>query len=77
MQQEYRVESFVPAVKGCGAQDNGWDPERCRQFQDFLNQCSRDGWRLHSSEYRQVTSTGGCGNTRGAWLVCIFERERR
>lgn len=72
---EYRVESFIPTVKGCGAQDNGWDAERCRQFQQFLNERAVGGWRLHSSEYRQVTATGGCGNTGGAWLVCIFERQ--
>lgn len=71
---KYMVKAFVPKVAGCGAQDNGWDDARCTQFQDFLNTQSVDGWRLHSSAFRDVT-VKGCSGGRGAWLVCTFERE--
>lgn len=74
MAYEYKVEAFTPVIRGCGAQDMGWDLERCRQFQDFLNSKVTTGWKLHSSEYRQVTGAG-CGNNKGAHLVCIFERQ--
>jgi len=70
---EYKVDTFVPKVKGCGAQDNGWDSERCAQFQLFLNDYAKQGWKLQSSEYREV-SVKGCSGAKGAWLVCIFER---
>ena len=73
MAVEYKVKAFVPKVSGCGAQDNGWDATRCTQFEQFLNQHSQDGWRLHSSEYRSVT-VQGCGGGKGSWLVCIFEK---
>lgn len=70
---QYKVLSFVPKVSGCGAKDTGWDQKRCEQFQSFLNSHAQDGWKLHSSEYRQVT-VKGCGGGQGAWLVCIFEK---
>lgn len=75
MSTEYMVKSFVPTVSGCGAIDMGWDEKRCKQFEDFLNNQAADGWRLHSSEFRQVTIKG-CSNSKGAWLVCVFEREK-
>jgi hypothetical protein len=74
MKPEYKVSSFIPTIMGCGAQDNGWDRERCEQFQTFLNNECSDGWKLHSCEYRQVTVKSGCGANNGAWLVCIFEK---
>jgi len=67
------VKTFVPKVAGCGAKDSGWDVARCSQFEDFVKRHAIDGWRLHSSEYRQVT-VKGCGGGNGAWLVCIFEQ---
>jgi Domain of unknown function (DUF4177) len=75
MAVEYKVDTFVPKISGCGGTDNGWDQERCSQFQKFLNQYASDNWKLHSSEYREVSmSTKSCGGSKGAWLVCIFER---
>lgn len=71
---QYKVEVFVPAVKGCGAQDMGWDDARRSQFADFLNHHAGGGWRLHSTEYRPVTVAGGCGKQTGTVLVCIFEK---
>jgi hypothetical protein len=73
MTVQYTVKAFVPKISGCGAQDNGWDEIRCKQYEDFLNKNAVDGWRFHSSEYRTVT-TKGCGNNKGAWLVCTFEK---
>lgn len=73
MAVEYMVRTFVPKVAGCGAKDQGWDDQRCKQFEDFLNSNSTNGWKLHSSEYRQVT-VKGCSGGKGTWLVCIFER---
>jgi len=75
MKYEYRVGTFVPKVMGCGAEDKGWDQERCSQFEAYLNQQASEGWQLHSMEYREVTQRGGCSGSRGAWLVCIFERQ--
>ena len=72
---EYVVDTFVPTVKGCGAEDKGWDPERCAQYQKFLNSYASKGWRLHKADYREVKSAGGCGTTSGAWLVCVFEKQ--
>lgn len=73
MATKYMVRAFLPKVAGCGAQDNGWDDARCLQFEEFLNTHAVDGWRLHSSEYREVVNRG-CGGGKGAWLVCTFER---
>lgn len=70
---QYKVKAFVPKVSGCGAQDNGWDEVRCAQFEAFLNENAVDGWRFHSSEYREVT-VKGCSGSKGAWLVCTFEK---
>ncbi|MCF5891269.1 DUF4177 domain-containing protein [Aeromonas veronii] len=56
----YKVDTFIPTVSGCGAKDNGWDSKRCEQFQAFLNQYAESGWRLHSSDFREVT-VAGCG----------------
>jgi hypothetical protein len=69
----YKVDTFVPKVSGCGAQDNGWDQVRCGQYQTFLNEYAEKGWRLHSSDFRQV-NVAGCGKSKGAWLVCVFEK---
>lgn len=74
MSYEYKVDAFIPSVSGCGAKDNGWDSERCTQYQTFLNKYAKDGWRLNSSEFREVAAAG-CGGGKGAWLVCVFERE--
>ncbi len=76
MQNEYKVKAFVPTVKGCGAEDTGWDESRCNQFQSFLNQEASESWKLHSCEYRTVKVTEGCSNPQGMWLVCIFERPK-
>ena len=75
MASMYMVRAFVPMISGCGGQDNGWDEVRCKQFEDFLNANAVNGWRLHSSEYRQVVSRG-CSGGKGAWLVCTFERSQ-
>lgn len=72
---EYKVAVFVPAISGCGGQDNGWDQQRMGQYQAFLNQHAAGGWKLQASDYRTVTTTG-CGGGTGAWLVCVFERPR-
>jgi Domain of unknown function (DUF4177) len=74
MSVDYMVKSFVPKISGCGGKDNGWDEERCQQFQTFLNHHATGGWRLHSSEFREVT-INGCGGGKGSWLVCVFERQ--
>lgn len=59
MKYDYKVETFVPTVKGCGATDKGWDAERCNQFQSFLNE----------------RAAAGClGQTTSVTLVCVFER---
>jgi hypothetical protein len=76
MDYEYKVHAFLPTVKGCGAQDQGWNSERCNQFQAFLNQHAGEGWRLHSQEYRQV-SMAGCSGGQGSQLICVFERSLR
>jgi len=73
MAVEYKVKNFIPKISGCGAKDNGWDQERCLQYEVFLNQHAQDGWRLHSSEFR-TTTVAGCGGGKGAVLVCVFER---
>lgn len=75
MNYEYKVMAFTPTVKGCAAQDKGWNPERCKQFESFLTEHSAGGWRLHSSDYRQVT-LAGCGGGKGAHLVCVFEKQK-
>ncbi len=69
----YKVKTFIPKISGCGDKDNGWDAERCLQYEVFLNQHSQEGWRLHSSEFRSATAVG-CGGGKGAVLVCVFER---
>ena len=74
MAVSYKVEAFVPEIKGCAAKDKGWDETRCGQFQDFLNSHTAGGWSLHSSEYRSVT-VQGCSGGGGSWLVCVFEKE--
>jgi hypothetical protein len=73
MASTYMVRAFVPKVSGCGAQDNGWDEVRCKQFEEFLNTHAVNGWSLHSSDFRQVVSRG-CFGGKGAWLVCTFEK---
>lgn len=73
MAYRYKVEVFVPKVAGCGASDRGWNEERCQQYEQFLNRHAADGWKLHTAEYRTVTAKG-CGESRGTWLVCVFER---
>jgi hypothetical protein len=73
---EYHVDAFVPPAPGCGGQDTGWDPKRCAEFSKFLNNYAAQGWRLQSCEYRTVTLNKGCANSNGAWLVCVFERQR-
>ncbi len=70
---EYKVDAFVPPPPGCGTADNGWDQKRCQDFTAFLNGHAAEGWKLHSSEFRQVV-VQGCSGGKGAWLVCIFER---
>lgn len=70
----YKVDTFIPTVSGCGAKDNGWDKERCEQYQEFLNKYASLGWKLHSSDFREVTVTG-CGSNKGSWLVCVFEKQ--
>ena len=75
MAREYKVAAFKPKIAGCGAQDMGWDEKRCQQFQEFLNTHSAGEWKLHSSEYREVTIQG-CSGSKGMWLVCIFEKEK-
>jgi len=75
MVYEYKVAAFVPEIAGCGAQDRGWDRQRCQQFKEFLNTHTADGWKLHSSEYREV-AVQGCGGGKGTWLVCIFEKTK-
>lgn len=76
MEFDYKVAVFVPTVNGCNAQDTGWDQKRIGQYQAFLNQHAAGGWKLSSSDYRQVTATG-CGGATGSWLVCVFERQRQ
>jgi len=71
----YKVDTFLPKIAGCGAEDKGWDEQRCDQYQEFLNGYASKGWRLHSCEYREVSKVGGCGPTKGVWLVCTFEKE--
>ena len=75
MSVQYMVKAFAPKVAGCGAKDSGWDEARCTQFQEFLNTHAVDGWRFHSSDFRQVT-VQGCGGGKGNWLVCTFERNQ-
>lgn len=70
----YHVDAFVPPAGGCGKTSEGWNPARCQQFAAFLNNYGSQGWRLHSSEYREVTAKTGCGPVQAAWLVCIFEK---
>lgn len=71
---EYAVASFLPKISGCGGEDNGWDANRCQQYEKFLNDHAANGWRLHSSDFR-VVKAKGCGGDKGAWLVCVFERQ--
>ncbi len=73
---EYKVKSYVPKLKGCGAVDHGWDEKRCKDFENFLNSESKGGWALHSSDYREVTIKG-CGGGKGIWLVCVFQRSAK
>lgn len=73
MNVEYQVSTFIPKVKGCGTMDMGWDDERCAQYEAFLNKHAKNGWKLHSSEYREVT-VKGCAASKGIWLVCVFEK---
>jgi hypothetical protein len=73
MAYEYMVRAFLPKVSGCGASDQGWDEQRCKQFESFLNSHASQGWKLHSSEFRSVTAKG-CGGGQGNWLVCTFEK---
>ena len=73
MSLSYKVDTFVPKVSGCGAQDTGWDDKRCHQYQEFLNNYSSQGWKLHSIDFREVTMTG-CNSNKGSWLVCVFEK---
>ncbi len=75
MNIEYKVDTFVPKISGCGAKDNGWDQQRCEQYQEFLNRYAENGWKLHSSDYREVKGNG-CFGEQGAWLVCVFEKHR-
>ncbi|WP_018294549.1 hypothetical protein [Mariprofundus ferrooxydans] len=70
---KYMVKAFAPKVSGCGAKDNGWDDVRCKQFEDFLNMHAVNGWKFHSSDFREVT-VAGCRGGKGAWLVCTFEK---
>lgn len=72
---QYHVDAFVPKAPGCGKSEAGWDPERCKQYADFLNHYAKEGWRLHSSDLREVKSQGGCGPVSASWLVCTFERQ--
>lgn len=74
MSKEYKVKAFLPTIKGCGAQDKGWNDERCQQFELFLNENTTEGWILHSYEYRSVSMQSGCGSDNGSWLVCVFEK---
>lgn len=73
MKIEYKVKTYAPKVKGCGATDMGWNETRCQDFQEFLNNESTDGWKLHSYDYRAVT-VKGCGGNTGSWLVCVFKK---
>lgn len=73
MKVEYKVDTFVPKVEGCGAKDNGWDKKRCQQYEIFLNEHASQGWKLHSSEFREAT-VAGCSGSKGIWLVCVFEK---
>jgi hypothetical protein len=73
MDPQYKVAAFYPTVKGCGAQSIGWDAERCNQYQQFLDHNTTGGWRFHSSEYRTVTASTGCGSQQGSVLICVFE----
>lgn len=73
---EYHVDAFTPSAPGCGKPDGGWDIKRCQEFSKFLNGYATQGWRLHSCEYRTVTSQTGCGPSSASWLVCVFERAR-
>lgn len=73
MNTEYKVRAYAPTVKGCGAKDMGWDMQRCKDFEKFINTESTEGWKLHSYDFRQVT-VQGCGGGTGSWLVCVFER---
>ncbi len=70
---QYHVDAFIPSPPGCMKMEAGWDPKRCQEFASFLNKYGAQGWRLHSCEYRTVAA-GGCGTTKGSWLVCVFER---
>lgn len=74
MEKKYRVKAFKPTIKGCAALDRGWDDERCKQYENFLNQHSRGGWRLVKSDYRDVIMAG-CRGKKGAALVCVFEKD--
>jgi len=74
MSYEYKVESFVPTLNGCGVTDSGWDTQRCEQFQIFLNKFAVSGWKLHSYEFRHITLKTGCGKNSGNILICVFEK---
>jgi len=76
--KEYHVDAFVPKSDGCGSKEEGWGPQRLKQFKKFLNGYAVQGWRLHSCEYRtfSLQEKGcGCGSSSGTWLVSIFERD--
>lgn len=75
MNYEYKVVAFTPVVKGCGAQDKGWDEVRCKQFEVFLAAHTAGGWKLHSSDYKSV-KMAGCGGNMGTRLVCVFELQK-
>ena len=72
MNFQYKVDTFVPNILGCGSKDNGWDKLRCVQYQKFLNEYAKQGWRLNSSDFR-LASAAGCGGQKGLILVCVFE----
>jgi len=74
MEIKYRVKAFKPTIKGCSAMDRGWDDERCKQFESFLNQNCRGGWKFVRSDYRDVIMAG-CRGKSGAHLVCVFAKE--
>ena len=72
---EYHVDAFAPPASGCGQNDAGWDGARCAQFKEFLNAYAKQGWKLHSCEYRSVLASTGCSKEKAAWLVCVFEHQ--
>lgn len=75
---EYKVATFIPKPSGFGAKylriDRGWDNDRCKQFEAFLNHHANDGWQLHSSDYRESPIAKPYRGGKSLWLVCIFQR---